>query len=283
MATINMETDLDVLNRFTSLMQTSLGSESVYIRTKETLEVMFKDYNINGTDKANILSQVLGTLSSSLTTSAMEVALRWTTTEKELYLKKLELAKELDILDNKVRESEALADKMFHDSIATQANTIRMLGTPTVVDRKVIYLEDEGKVWQEIEIGKVQEINLGKESLLLDSRLNESYAAIHKTVADTVVNFGPWKYALSEEGITTQPTRTDMGSSFTPLSDVQRIIAEEQAKGYTQNAWSNAVTASAGMIGTIVASDGDPDSVPAIMNPFKDALSQLKGVTLPIF
>lgn len=282
MATINMETDLDVLNRFTSLMQTSLGSESVYIRTKETLEVMFKDYNINGTDKANILSQVLGTLSSSLTTSAMEVALRWTTAEKELYLKKLELAKELDILDNKIRESEAAADKMFHDSIATQANTIRMLGTPTVVDGKVISLENEGKVWQEIEIGKVQETNLGKEGHLLDSRLNESYAAIHKTVADTVVNFGPWKYELSEDGITTQPTRTGMGS-FSPLSDVQRTIAEEQAKGYTYNAWSNAVTASAGMIGTIVASDGDPDSVPAIMNPFKDALSQLKNVSLPTF
>ena len=282
MAVISMTTELDVLNRYTKLMQTSVGSESIYIRTKETLDSMFRDYNLNAADKSTIMSQVLGSLSSSISASAMTTALQWATTEKDLYLKKLELGKQLDILDNQIKESAAAADKMYHESIAIQANTIRMLGTPTVVDGKVLDLANEGKVWQDIKIGEVQQNNLGKEGVLLDSRLDESFAAIHKTVADTVTNFGAWNYQLASGGITTAPNKVNLGS-FLPLSDVQRTIAQEQAKGYSYNAWANAVTASAGMIGTVVASDGNPDSIPEVMDTFKGALSELRRVVRPTF
>ena len=280
MAIIAMDTELDVLNRYTKLMQTSMGSESLYARTKETLDVTFKQYNINAVDRATVLSQVLSNLSTSLSTSSMDTALRWATAEKDLYLRKLEAGRNLDILDNQIKESAAAADKMAYDSIAVQAETIRMMGTPSVVDGKVISLEDSGKVWQDIQVSKVQQVNLDKEGNLLDSRLKESYSAIHKTVADTVTNLGAWTYSVGENGISTAPTQTPILGN-TPLSDIQKIIAQEQAKGYSFNAWSNAVTASAGMIGTVVASDGVPPET--LLTSFQTIVDRLGAVVQPTF
>ena len=42
MATILMDTDIDIIDRYTKLMQSSVGAESIYIRTKDTLETLFK-------------------------------------------------------------------------------------------------------------------------------------------------------------------------------------------------------------------------------------------------
>ena len=170
-------------------------------------------------------------------------------------VQEVNLVKDGLILDSKLVETDAIIEKMFHENISIQGQTIRNLGTPTVVNGKVQKLSDDGKIWQEIRISETQRGNLVKEGKLLDSKLNESFAAIHKTVADTVVNFGAWKYKLEDNGMPSVPERTKI-PGFTSLSDVQRTIAKEQAKGYSYNAWANAVTASAGMIGTVVASDG---------------------------
>ena len=62
------------------------------------------------------------------------------------------------------------------------------------------------KYGKTLKIGEVQQTNLGKEGVLLDSRLDESFAAIHKTVADTVTNFGAWNYQLTSSGISTYLT-----------------------------------------------------------------------------
>ena len=176
---------------------------------------------------------------------------------------------------------EAQKGKINWDSIAVQAEVIRMLGTPTIdiPSNKVLSLAPEGKHWQDIKVAEKQEINLGKEGTLLDSKVNESYAAIHKAVADTIVNFGAWKYSLTDEGIITASSRQT--NVVVPLSDYQRIIAQEQAKGYTYNAWANAATASAGMIGTAFASDNPPADT--LLELWEDAVENLKNQTVPTF
>lgn len=278
MAVITVPDTLDVLEKFECLMKESVSSESVYIRTKETINQFFKESSLNSADKTNALTTVLGSMSTSITAAAMQAAIQWASAERDLALRKLQLAKELDAIDADTIIKEAQAEKLYYDSIAVQAETIRMMGTPTVVNKKVLSLAPEGKFWQDIKVGEQQESNMVKESLILDSKLNESFAAIHKTVADTVVNFGAWQYDLSSGGINTRPTKTP--NAVVPLSDIQRVIAIEQAKGYSYNAWANGVTSSAGMLGTMMASDLAPD--PTIINTFKDILLSLKNVNLPV-
>lgn len=281
MTTIAISEKLDVLDKYECLMKESVASESLYIRAKETIIKYLEESNINGSDKAAAVTSILSNMATSITSAAMQTALQWASAEKDIALKKLELGKQLDSIDADVALKEVQKGKINWDSIAVQAEIIRMLGTPTIdiPSNKVLSLAPEGKHWQDIKVAEKQEINLGKEGTLLDSKVNESYAAIHKAVADTVVNYGAWKYSLTDEGIVTAPSRRT--NVVVPLSDYQRIIAQEQAKGYTYNAWANAATASAGMIGTAFASDNPPAAT--ILGLWEDTVKNLKNQTVPPF
>jgi hypothetical protein len=271
--------DLDVISKYKSLLAESLGSDSVYIRTKETYEALATSGDLKDADKAKILAETLSSMNGSLANACMQSALSWSTTEKELEFRKLQLAKELATMDADRELKEAQIEKLKYDSIATQAQTLRTMGNPTVIAGEVTGLSNEGTLYQDILIGQEQVLKLVKEGTLLDSRLEESYATIHKVVADSVVNFGTWSYTLAKEGVSS----ATQVKPITPLSDVQLVLAQEQAKGYTYNAWSNAVTASAGMVGTALASDGIND-LDQVIDDFRTYLNVLGTTpTLPVF
>lgn len=278
MAIITVPETLDVLEKFECLMKEAVSSESVYIRTKETITQYFKDSSLNSNDKANAIASILGSMSSSVTGAAMQTALQWASTERDLALRKLELAKQLDILDAEKTLKDAQADKLQYDSIAVQAETIRVMGKPIMgANNKVDLLEDAGKIWQDIQIGVQQEKNLKEEETLIKAKQKESYAGVQKALADSIVNYGAWNYTISEAGIADAPMKT--ANTVVPLSDAQRIIAQEQAKGYAYNAWANAVTASAGMIGTAMASEAEVQD--AHQQLWSTGVGKLNDVELP--
>jgi hypothetical protein len=258
--------DLDVISKYKSLLAESLGSDSVYIRTKETYEALATSGDLKDADKAKILAETLSSMNGSLANACMQSALSWSTTEKELEFRKLQLAKELATMDADRELKEAQIEKLKYDSIATQAQTLRTMGNPTVIAGEVTGLSNEGTLYQDILIGQEQVLKLVKEGTLLDSRLEESYATIHKVVADSVVNFGTWSYTLAKEGVSS----ATQVKPITPLSDVQLVLAQEQAKGYTYNAWS-------------LASDGIND-LDQVIDDFRTYLNVLGTTpTLPVF
>jgi hypothetical protein len=185
----------------------------------------------------------------------MSTALQWAAKEKEVALEKLRLAKELDQMDQDLLNKTAQANKMVEDVVATQAQTIRMFGTPVVVNGKVVSLADAGKLYQETNLLEKNVVNATKQGVILDSKKTESQAAIHKVVADTYRNYGSYTFNLADGGLT-GVAKTH--GSVSTLSDVQETIAKEQANGYSYNAWANALSGSASMIGTALAGEYDP-------------------------
>ena len=273
-----LSSDLNVITKYEALVNAALGSESAYARLKDTVDKLVKDGDLSDAEKAKVVAEVLGGLSNSISSSSMQTALQWAANEKDIELKKLELAKQLDILDAEGKLRDAQVTKSKWESVAIQANTERSYGKPTVVEGVLISLAPTGKMLTETNLLSQQVVNAKEEENLLKSRLNESYAAIHKTVADTVVNYGPWTYSVGANGVTS----TSQGiTPVVPLSDVQRTIAKEQARGYAWNAWANAATASAGMLGTAIASDGAISNITELTNIWKDAVINLKSVTAP--
>lgn len=254
MATISLATELDVIAKYEELVMESLGSTSLYIRTKETIQEFFDNGNLKDTDKAQIIASVLSSLNTSVVSSSMSTALQWASAEKELALKKLELEKQLDILTQDILLKTEQVEKMGYESIAIQAQTKKTYGTPTVVNGVLTGLAADGKMTYEITLLQQQDTNMEKEALILDSKLNESYAAIHKVVADTYVNYGSWTYTLGSGGVSTAPVATT-GVGYDSLSSVQRAIAKEQANGYAYNAWANGLTGTSSMLGTAIASE----------------------------
>lgn len=280
MATISLKSDLDVISRYEALVSASLGSESVYARLKDTVDRLVKDGDLSDTEKGKIVAEVLGNLSNSISNSSMQTALQWAANEKDIELKKLELAKQLDILDaeGKLRDAQVLKAKW--EGIAIQANTERSYGKPTTADGVLLSLTPTGKMYTETNLLAQQILNAKEEEKLIKSRLSESHAAIHKTVADTVVNYGPWTYTVGANGITSTSKGTP---PVVPLSDVQRTIAKEQARGYAWNAWANAATASAGMLGTAIASDGALNDIDGLVGIWRQSVEKLKEARVVTF
>ena len=66
MATILIETDLDVISKQRQLVDEALGPDSVYIRMKETLLDLLNDGDIKGTDKAKVVGETITQMSASI-------------------------------------------------------------------------------------------------------------------------------------------------------------------------------------------------------------------------
>lgn len=90
---IDVETaySLGVTSAFTELMQAAIGKDSIYIRTKETLtEFLSGDSHamssMTQSERAQILSQALVAMSTSVTSQAMSAALATVKMKEELLL-----------------------------------------------------------------------------------------------------------------------------------------------------------------------------------------------------
>jgi len=165
----------------------------------------------------------------------------------------LELALQLDAIEQDVFLKEAQTEQMYSSIRLAKVESRRLYGVAAFVNNDVVSLSDEGKVYTDIQLTDAQRTKVGAETTLTTQKMEESYAAVHKIVADTYVNYGSYTYtgltAIGLENITANH------GSFETLSDMQKEIAVEQAKGYTYSAWANALTGTASMLGTAIAAE----------------------------
>lgn len=254
MATITVTNELDVATKYHTLVQQSLDGESAYIRAKETIEDLFATGTITDSQKAEVISNIIANTANSISSTSLATAIQWAQAEKEVELRKLELAKQLDILDQELLLKTAQAKQVDEAIRLAKVESRRMYGTAVFdVDGNITSIDNTGKVAKDIELTGAQISKTAEEELLVTQKITESHAAVHKIVADTYVNYGNYNYTgLGASGI---GTVTANHGTFQTLSNTQQEIAIEQAKGYTYNAWANALTGSASMLGTAMAAE----------------------------
>jgi hypothetical protein len=282
MATILIETDLDVISKQRELVTEALSADGVYIRAKETLEELLAKGEIKGTDRAKVVAETIAGMASQITASTMSAALQWTAQEKEFALKKQEMEYQLDILAQNKLLVENQVEASLADRQIKQAQLRRVYGTPTTDSNgDVIALGSDGKEYVGIQNVLQDTANKVVQNGVLGAQKEQTYAATHKLVADTYVNHGVFQWSsLTGTGMS-GVTKTSTG--YVTLTDLQKETAKEQAKGYAWNAWSNAASSSAGMLGTLVAAE-----IPELVDDAADALvlwtnvvTNLKNVTEP--
>ena len=279
MATIVTTSELKVLDKYNELVQQSLGADGVYIRTKETLEALLQAGELKDADRATVIVQVLTGLNSSLVSTSMQTALQWTAQEKELEFKKLELQLQLDILTTENKLKEAQIDNTKSQDLATQAGDLRQNGVSTVIDGKVVALNNSGVHYENILATRENVKGTTKNTELATAKIQETYAGVHKLVADTYNNFGAYSgYTVTGTGIVGITDVTP--ASYETLADKQREIAGEQAKGYSYNAWANAASSSASMLGVLLSTETEviDESDVAL---WRDAVTKLKNIQVP--
>jgi hypothetical protein len=281
MATITITNELDVAEKFETLVKQALSSNSAYIRAKETIQELVDNGSIDESQKAEIIANIVGGVVNNINSSSLSTAMAWASAEKDVALKKLELAKQLDILDQEVLTKTAQIDQINNTTRLAKVESKRMYGTAVFTGDEITSLGNDGKVYKDMLLTDSQIAKVNQESTLVTQKVAESQAAVHKIVADTYVNYGNYSYTgLTESGIATV---TANHGTYTPLSDNQREIAKEQAKGYTYNAWANALTGSAAMLGSAIAAEyaefgpGQPGEV--LLNTVLDTAKNLRAAT----
>jgi hypothetical protein len=254
MASILIETDLDVVQKQRLLVEEALGPDSVYIRMKETLLDLLSNGDIKGADSAKVVSDTIAQMSASITANVMSIGLQWAEAEKRLALQKTEMEKQLDIL----KQNELLIANQVVASLADrqlkQAQLRREYGTPTTDSNgNVTALADDGKEYTSMLNIQADTANKGLQGAVLTAQKESTYAQTHKIVADTYINHGVFNWSgLSATGISTV---TKSATGYVTLSDLQKQVSKEQARGYVYNAWSNAASAGASMLGTLAGAE----------------------------
>ena len=254
MATILIETDLDVVSKQRLLVEEALGPDSVYIRMKETLIDLIDNSELKGTDRAKVVGDTIAQMSASITANVMNTGLQWAEAEKRLALQKAELEKQLDILEQQGK----LTEQQVADALASkqlkQAQLLRMYGTPSKdSDGNVVMLGNDGKEYASILNIEADTDNKEIQGKVLTATKEQNWAQTHKLVADTYVNHGVFTWTgLSSTGMTGV---SKTATPFVTLSDLQKQVSKEQARGYVYNAWSNAASAGASMLGTLAGAE----------------------------
>lgn len=276
---ISLETSIDVVEKQRLLVQEALGPDGVYIRLRETLKEYFDEGSLKNPEIANVVGQTLASLANSITSQAMGTALDWAAREKALVLQKEELEYKIDAIKVEVEKAEYDRDTAQAMKHLTQAKMIREYGTPTLVNDDVAFLPDEGKVYEEIRNIQQATANAEVQERQLEAGVKELNARTHKLVADTFVNHGMYSgYTINENGIT---GTTKLSTGYVTLSDLNKEVAAEQAKGYVYNAYSNAASSSAGMIGTLVSAEIPGLDPTQYLTTWKSAVDKLNNLVVP--
>lgn len=281
--TLQVETNLDLISKHRCLIEESLGVDGVYIRMKHTLEDLLDKGEIKGNDRARVVAETISNMTSSITSTAMQTALQWSVQEKELALKKEELEYQLDILSQQKEKLKNDTDGSEADKRLKQAQLIRDYGIATLnTDGDVVQLSDSGRLYEVTENTKQDTANKVKLNTQIDAQTEEVYARTHKVVADTYINHGVFTWtSLSDTGLTGV---SKASTGYVTLSDLNKEVAREQAKGYTYNAWSNASTAGASMLGTIVSAEVPGitgTTIAELVNLWKNPTTNLSNLTAP--
>ena len=157
MATILIETDLDVISKQRQLVEEALGPDSIYVRMKETLVDLLEKGDIKATDRAKVVSETVAQMAVNLTNASLSTALAWQTQEKELALKKKELEVRLDVLQNEIDKSKEDVRLAKESVRLAQAKRIREYGDATFdPDGNVIALSNKGLVFEQEQLVKKQ-------------------------------------------------------------------------------------------------------------------------------
>lgn len=283
MATILIETDLDVISKQRKLVEEALGPDSIYIRMKETLQDLLNDGSIKGTDRAKVIGETIAQMSASITANVMTTGLAWAEAEKRLALQKEELEKQLDILV----QNKLLAENQVVNSLADrqlkQAQLLRVYGTPTKDgDGNVVLLGNDGKEYLTMLGIEADTANKEIQSEVLTATKEQNWAQTHKIIADTYINHGTYTWTNVGSNGVTGVVKNSTG--YVTLSDLQKQVSKEQARGYVYNAWANAASAGASMLGTLAGAE--LESIPSatwteMINLWKNPTQKLGNELAP--
>lgn len=280
MVNIITNSAIDVVEKQRLLVEEALAPDGAYIRAKETLNDLLDRGGITEELRAKVIGETISQIAIGITANAMSTGLQWAAKETDNSFKKEEMARTLALLDSQVEEAKEKAVASIAAKQLLQAQLIRDYGHPILDnDGNVVSLPDSGRIYETIENLKQDTANKVKLNDQVVAQTDEVYARTHRLVADTYINHGVFQWtSLNNNGMAGVQK---LVTNYTTLSDLQKVVSAEQAKGYAYNAWSNAATSSGGMIGTLDAAEIPGLNYTTYLDKWMTAVTKINAVSAP--
>lgn len=280
MVNIITNSAIDVVEKQRLLVEEALAPDGAYIRAKETLNDLLDRGGITEELRAKVIGETISQIAIGITANAMSTGLQWAAKETENSFKKEEMSRTLALLDSQGEEAKEKAVASIAAKQLLQAQLIRDYGQPILDnDGNVVSLPDSGRIYETIENLKQDTANKVKLNDQVVAQTDEVYARTHRLVADTYINHGVFQWnRLDNNGMYGVQK---LVTNYTTLSDLQKVVSAEQAKGYAYNAWSNAATSSGGMIGTLVAAEIPGLNYSTYLDKWMTAVNKINAVSAP--
>jgi len=150
---------LDVSEKYTQLMQDTLADDSLYMRAKDTMYQQFDKLNITAPEKAKLVSEHVATMTTNLSSVAMQSAIQWSKEERDgaYTLAKIKADTELalanfELVKVNICKAEKEEDLICAQVMKTSADSIRANGYVLEYEAdgcRVKHLDETGLVFNQ--------------------------------------------------------------------------------------------------------------------------------------
>ena len=264
---------LDIISTFNDLMAASTGKDSIYIKTKETLQAIFDNGSFTQRERAEIISSTLGQITSSITNTAMQMAHVVVKDDRELPYTLAKL-----VSDTKLTQEQA--DKLSEDKDLIEAQKKKM-----TIDGWKIQADMYSKNGISVTAQSITNAMLNTVS-----QTNPLSADVVQGEIGKAQKFSTLNSAFRKDGVHTWAVDASkdiiMGTNatptgWTPLTDAQAKVAIRQEVAFDDNKVQHAANSSANMIGLLLSSENYTVLTPEDVNLWRDAVDYLNTPVIP--
>lgn len=259
--------DLKVIPYFTDLMKASTSKDSMFIKTKQTLEALFDKGSFTQKEKAEMVAQTLGSMTTSITNAAMGTALAMAKDKRDAPYEMAKLVadtkltqEQADKLSEDTKLIEAQKNKMTFDGWRIQADLFAKQGVNVTAENVTSPILSNVKPSNKLATDVVS-AESGKASKF--ATLNGSFRkdGVHTVTTD------------ANEDIVLGADATPAGWKTLTLSQIAVAIRQEQ--GFDDNMKQHAANSSANMIGLLLSTENSGVLTAADVERWRTAVDYL--------
>ena len=269
--------DLDVTTQYNNLMKASVAKDSIYIRAKESLQSFFASSNMSDPDKAAILSNMLTSMTTSITNQAMSTALAIAKENRE---GKYAISKVIaDILVTKEQADKLAADNLVATATASK---ISQDTTNAIIQgwklQSDMVRENGITAFPSLTSAALPVTNVGDRGLKWEQE-QQTKMSVYATMAKSYRESGlvSWTVDSATNKIN---SIIDLLPATPGLTHAQTKVAIRQELGFDDNKRQHAANSSANMIGLLLSAEESGNITAADVDLWRSAVGYLNTASI---
>jgi hypothetical protein len=256
--------DIDITDTYKKLMQASVGQDSVYLKAKETLNDYYAtSAGLTDVQRATMLSQSIVDISKDITNSAMQMALKIDTENRDAAYALTKLREETRLTTANVAKTEKdieMADKNLWIATVSgwkiQAEAYRDFGVQT---------------WNQLETAKILDVTAYVDYGTKVETLKKAKVDTYATYANSYRQNGKVNYTTNvADGSFSTITADNTGLTY-----FQTRVADRQRQGFDDNMRQHVVNSSASMVSMLLSTEASGINYTPYLDKWSTAASYL--------